>query len=72
MTREEHLQWCKDRALEYLNRGDVVNAVTSMMSDLDKHDETRLPNGHPLRALGIMAAMRRDGLDARRFIEGFN
>ena len=30
-TREEHLQSCKQRALEYLNTGDVQNAIASMM-----------------------------------------
>jgi hypothetical protein len=34
MTREEHLAWAKTRALEYANRGDLVNAVASMGSDL--------------------------------------
>jgi hypothetical protein len=27
-TRAEHLQWAKDRALEYADRGDVTNART--------------------------------------------
>ena len=47
MTRKEHLEWCKARALEYLDRGDIQNAVTSMMSDLGKHPgtETSLSTG---------------------------
>lgn len=40
MNRQEHLQFCKDRALEYLDRGDLNNAATSMMSDMKKHPET--------------------------------
>jgi hypothetical protein len=40
MTREEHLQWCKDRALEYANAGDNQSALASMLSDLGKHAET--------------------------------
>ena len=40
MNRSEHLQWCKDRALEYVNAGDNQQAMTSMISDLRKHDET--------------------------------
>lgn len=72
MTRDEHMAWCKKRALEYLDRGDVANAVTSMMSDLGKHDETRLSEGSPLNALGMMAIMSGSVSEARRFITGFN
>jgi hypothetical protein len=42
-TRAEHLQWCKDRALEYVELGDLDNAIASMQSDLNKHPETQLP-----------------------------
>jgi hypothetical protein len=31
-SRSEHLQWCKDRALEYLERGDVTNAFASFFN----------------------------------------
>ncbi|MGO9450599.1 MAG: hypothetical protein ACLQDV_06055 [Candidatus Binataceae bacterium] len=37
MTRAEHLAWCKKRALEYLDRGDTVSAVSSMLGDLAEH-----------------------------------
>ncbi len=73
-TREEHMQWCKDRAMDYVHRGDLVNAVASMMSDLDKRPETK-STGDALAALGLMAAMQatqgdRDGVE--RYILGFN
>jgi hypothetical protein len=29
MTREEHLQWAKDRAIEYADAGDTHNAFTT-------------------------------------------
>lgn len=72
MTREEHLKWCKTRALEYVDRGDLNNAYASMASDLNKHPETE---GHPAIQLGMMMLMgghlsRPD--EMRRFIEGFN
>jgi hypothetical protein len=41
MTREEHIAECKRRAIEYLDEGDVLNGITSMLSDLDKHPETK-------------------------------
>ena len=35
-TRAEHLAWCKKRALEYVDAGDLLQAYTSMASDLGK------------------------------------
>jgi hypothetical protein len=70
-TREEHLAGCKERALEYLEKGDVKNAVTSMLSDLDKHPETALHNP-TLALLGMSICVMDDRDGARRFIEGFN
>jgi hypothetical protein len=72
MTRSEHLQWCKDRALAYLDRGEIADAVTSMLSDMSKHEETALPADSPLTMFGLMAVMGSNIGDARRFIEGFN
>ena len=71
-TRVEHLAWCKKRALEYLDQGDIQNAVTSMLSDMDKHPETRLSAKSALTMLGMHAIMTHDADAARRFIVGFN
>lgn len=38
--RAAHLQWCKNRALEYAEIGDFDNAIASMRSDLKKHPQT--------------------------------
>lgn len=69
--RAAHLAWCKRRALEYLDRGDIANAITSMMSDLNKHPETTCSNT-TLAMLGMLAVQQNDSAAARRFIEGFN
>jgi hypothetical protein len=69
MTREEHLKWCKQRALEYLDAGDLVNAIASMGSDLQKHPETN-PNPVLMR-LGMMYYDQGDPAAIRRWIEGF-
>jgi hypothetical protein len=72
MTREEHLAWCKKRALELVETGDVTNAWASMVSDLEKCDETR---EHPAIQLGTMLLMSQNlnTKDAmKKFIEGFN
>lgn len=71
MTRNEHLAWCKKRAHEYLSRGDVTNAITSMMSDMQKHPETKF-NNMALNMLGMMAAQHGDVREAERYIDGFN
>jgi hypothetical protein len=68
-TREEHLAWCKERALEYWREGDLMNAVTSMGSDLDKHPETKCNPG--LAVLGMMYIKDNDYDGVKRWIEGF-
>lgn len=40
MTRAEHLQWCKDRAMEYVKTGDLEQAFASFNSDMRKHSKT--------------------------------
>ena len=72
MTRAEHLEWCKKRALEYVDIGDLDQAWTSMASDLGKHEETR---GHSAIKLGMMLLIGNclstpDKM--RKFILGFN
>jgi len=74
MTRLEHLNWCKQRAREYVQRGDLRNAVASMMSDLGKHPETKEAGG-ALAMLGILAMQQAASGDREavvRYIEGFN
>lgn len=78
-TRAQHLEWCKKRALEELDRpGDVreacKNAFASMGNDLDKHPELA---GHPGIQLGAMLLFsdQREASDReamRKFINGFN
>ena len=72
MTREEHLKSCKDRAMEYVKSGNLLEAVTSKMSDIRKHPEMQ---GGALDMLGLVAAQQaqsgdRDGVI--RYIQGFN
>ena len=72
MTREEHLAWAKERAIEYADRGETGNAVASLTSDLNKHPETAGHSG--LELMGMLAVtgnLDQPG-ELRRFIEGFN
>ena len=69
-SRSEHLQWCKDRALEYWRAGNIQDAVASMVSDLNKHPETKTAN-QSMMALGIIYVMQNDHDGVQRWIEGF-
>jgi hypothetical protein len=69
MSREEHLAWAKQRALEYLPR-DPLEAMTSMMSDLTKHPD--LKNHVGLRIAPMFYGAHGDPVAVRRWIEGFN
>lgn len=71
-TRAEHLEWCKKRALEYCDQGDIKNAFASMGSDLEKHDETRNHSGINLGILLMMSGQLSTVDKMRKFIEGFN
>ena len=71
-TRAEHLQWCKDRAMEYVNAGDLDQALMSMYSDLNKHIETE---GHPDVQFGVILQMGgylSTTKEVKDFILGFN
>ena len=50
-TRADHLAWCKTRALQYVDAGDLDNAFASMVSDLRKHPETK---DHAALEFGLM------------------
>jgi hypothetical protein len=72
VTREEHLAWAKARALEYVDAGDCVNAMGSLISDLGKHEEL---SQHPAIQLGgmlLMGGHLKSTHEYRDFIVGCN
>lgn len=71
MTRDEHLEWCKQRARKYLDDGDIKNAVTSMLSDLSKHSETSELAAGGFAQVGMHTILMGDMQLAHRFVEGF-
>lgn len=70
-TRDEHLAWCKQRALAYLPSS-PTDAFASMTSDLNKHDDTRNHSGMELGLMLMLSGHLNDPAEMRRFIEGFN
>jgi hypothetical protein len=71
-TREEHLEWCKKRALEYCDQGDPLNAITSMLSDIAKHPETKSDALTQMTMGLLMIGQLQTVEEARRHINGFN
>jgi hypothetical protein len=40
ISKQEHMQWCKDRALAYYDRGEKDSAIASFLSDVGTHPGT--------------------------------
>lgn len=72
MTRDEHLAWCKQRALAYCDIGEVNQAFASMASDLGKHPDTANHSGAQLGMMMLMGGHLSTPQKMREFIEGFN
>lgn len=71
-TRAEHLAWCKWRALGYLEEGNLREAVSSMISDVNKHPELEGTMRHGLGMIGMMTVRDGNPRAVREWIEGFN
>jgi len=77
-TREEHLAWCKQRALVYVERGELVNALASFSGDIMKWEGSPGESivgraGDFLLALeGVRCVQAADRAGMRRLIEGFH
>ena len=72
MNRPTHLAWCKTRALEYVDAGDLSSAFASLISDLGKHPETRGHGAGELGTMLLMAGQLGTVSQMREFIEGCN
>jgi len=72
MTRDEHLIWCKKRALEYVNIGDLNQALVSMGSDLQKHPELKNHKGVQLGIMLLLSGKLNTRIEMINFINGFN
>ena len=71
-TRANHLARCKQRALEYVEAGDLQQAFASMTSDLGKHPETFRHSAIQLGMMMLMDGQLGTEQKMRNFIEGFN
>jgi hypothetical protein len=72
MSQDEHIEWCKKRALEYLDAGDLANAFTSMLSDIRKHPDCENHVGIQLGVgLMMLPGWIQNPVEVRRWIVGF-
>jgi len=73
MTREEHLKWCKTRAIQEMDfTGQPTSAIISMMSDLRKHPENNSETLQTLCTMQLLSNPRMTRQEAINFINGFN
>ena len=72
MNRHEHLEWCKQRANEYVKQNDLQSAFSSFLSDMGKHAETSnhlaLDIGLTLLLSGNLSSQNQ----MKQWIDGFN
>lgn len=71
-SRAEHIAWCKQRALEYVELGQLESALISMGSDLRKHPDTSNHLGLELGDRLWLEGHLNSTKAMREFIEGFN
>jgi hypothetical protein len=72
LTRQEHLDWCKKRALELLDLGDRQQAVISMLADLRKHPELQNHPGGMIGTMMLLGGFLETNEEIRKWINGFN
>ena len=68
MPRQEYVTRSKQRAFDYLEQGDLRNAVASFVGSMNARPDCRLP--HYLATLGVLLLMANDALGWRTLIEG--
>ena len=72
MNREEHLQWCKNRALQYVDQNDTTNAFSSFQSDIGNHEGTANHMALELGTMLLLGGHLSGQSQMRDWIAGFN
>jgi hypothetical protein len=79
MTRQEHIKWCKERAIAEYDfyaktepKSALRNGMASMMSDINKHPETKSDTLQSLCMMQLMTKPNMSRLEFVNFINGFN
>jgi hypothetical protein len=69
ISRKAYLATCKAEAMTYVERGELAEAVASMISDLSKRRDTKPHLALIQLAMMYLADMDKGGI--KRWIEGF-
>lgn len=72
MTRCEHLEWAKGRAIAYADAGDLQGAFASFASDLRKHIELETHPGITLLFQLYIGKYLNSPKRIKEVINGFN
>jgi len=72
MDRQEHLKWCKDRAMEYVENNANKNAFASFQSDMGKHEETAQHKALEMGTMLLLGGLLHTREQMKQWIEGFN
>ncbi|MCK1592440.1 hypothetical protein [Bradyrhizobium sp. 169] len=67
MTRDKHVERCKQRAVDHLDRADLRNSVASFVRNMNALPDCELPN---YLALGGSLLTANDALGRKTLIEG--
>jgi len=67
MPRDKYVARCKERAFDYINRGDLKAGVATFVRDMSARPDCELP--HHLAALGVLLLMGNDALGWRTLIK---
>ena len=67
VPRDKYVERCKQRALDYLDRGDLKRAVSSFVNNMDARPDCELPPH--LMELGVVLWMSKDVQGWKALIE---
>jgi hypothetical protein len=67
MPRDQYVEWCKHRALGYLDQGDLVKAITSIITTMNARPDCQLPEH--LTSLAYSLLLANDALGLKALIE---
>jgi hypothetical protein len=67
IPRDKYVERCKQRALDYLGRGDLKSAVSSFVNNMDARPDCELPPH--LAELGVVLWMTKDVQGWKALIE---
>ena len=71
-SRTEHLNWCKQRANDYVEQNDLNNAFASFQSDMTKHPETANHLALEMGTMLLLGGHLSTQHQMREWIKGFN